>query len=98
MKDRLAGRVAIVSGGGSGIGAAVAAELAREGATVIVADLNVDAAERVAAAATADGGDARAYAVDVLRAGQVTRMVRDVAREYGVGGPASASVDTLCTF
>jgi 3-hydroxybutyrate dehydrogenase len=48
MSEELGGRVAVVTGGASGIGAACAVRLAAAGATVVVADLNADAATAVA--------------------------------------------------
>jgi len=59
MKLCLEGKVAIVTGGGSGIGAAVSRQLANEGAEVVVADLNEDTAHKTAAEITSDGGRAR---------------------------------------
>jgi NAD(P)-dependent dehydrogenase (short-subunit alcohol dehydrogenase family) len=53
-------KLAIVTGGGSGIGEAVSRELARRGARVVVADIEEDAARRVAAAITESGGRATA--------------------------------------
>ncbi|MEW6271258.1 MAG: glucose 1-dehydrogenase [Thermodesulfobacteriota bacterium] len=72
----LAGRVAIVTGGASGLGEAAAARLAREGAHVLVADVDAAGAERVAAAIAAGGGSARAVAADVTRAADVAALVR----------------------
>ncbi len=63
----LAGRTAVVTGGGSGIGAACAARLAAEGVAVAVADRRADAALAVAAAISADGGRAVAFGCDVTR-------------------------------
>src|ERR1700754_1553964 len=62
VTDRLAGKIALVTGGGQGIGAAIATAMAREGATVFVADLNGETAEQVAAAIGGTG-----WAFDVTR-------------------------------
>ncbi|MDT6960826.1 SDR family oxidoreductase [Cupriavidus sp. SZY C1] len=68
---RLAGKVAVVTGGGSGFGEGIAQTFAREGAAVMVADLNADAAERVAAAIRDAGGKAAAVRADVSRGDDV---------------------------
>ena len=60
----LADKVALVTGGGSGIGEATAIDLAQHGAKVIVADLNLDAAKRVAQAIKDAGGEATAFEMD----------------------------------
>ncbi|SPR99204.1 SDR family oxidoreductase [Cupriavidus taiwanensis] len=75
---RLANKVAIVTGGGSGFGEGIAHTFAREGANVVVADLREDAAERVAAAIRDAGGRARAVRADVSRAAD-TEAMRDAA-------------------
>ena len=64
MGDRLAGKVAFVTGGGNGIGRACAALFAAEGARVLVADLLVAPAEETVAAITAAGGEAIATELD----------------------------------
>ncbi|RZT42902.1 SDR family oxidoreductase [Cupriavidus agavae] len=71
---RLAGKVAVVTGGGSGFGEGIAHTFAREGASVMVADLNLDAAERVAGAIRDAGGQARAVRADVARGDDVAAM------------------------
>lgn len=75
----MSGRVAVVTGAGSGIGAAIARELASEGATVIVTDVDEHAAQRVAA----ELGDASAARLDVTRAADSTRLADDVATTHG---------------
>ncbi|MWL86463.1 SDR family oxidoreductase [Cupriavidus sp. SW-Y-13] len=71
---RLAGKVAVVTGGGSGFGEGIAHTFAREGASVMVADLNLDAAERVASAIRDAGGQARAVRADVSHGDDVAAM------------------------
>ena len=71
---RLAGKVAVVTGGGSGFGEGIAHTFAREGAAVMVADLNLDAAERVAAAIRDAGGKAGAVRADVSQGDDVAAM------------------------
>ncbi|WP_432511176.1 SDR family NAD(P)-dependent oxidoreductase [Kineococcus sp. SYSU DK001] len=93
----LADRSAVVTGGGSGIGRAVALELARNGAAVLVADLSRTAAEAVAAEITAAGGTARAFAGDVTdydanvamvaAAGELAPL-RVAVNNAGIGGDA----------
>ena len=60
------GRVALVTGGGRGIGAAIATGLAQDGHTVVIADMRRAEAEETAAAITEAGGTARAFEVDVV--------------------------------
>ncbi|MBB4184695.1 NAD(P)-dependent dehydrogenase (short-subunit alcohol dehydrogenase family) [Sinorhizobium terangae] len=62
---RLEGRVAVVTGGGGGIGSAISRRLAEEGALVVVSDVNADAGRTVAAEIVAAGGSAVAIAADI---------------------------------
>lgn len=78
--SRFAERVAIVTGGASGIGRATAIELGREGATVVIADVDEDGARKVAAEI---GGKAGARKVDVTDAEQARALAADVSKEYG---------------
>ncbi|HEY4138198.1 MAG TPA: SDR family NAD(P)-dependent oxidoreductase, partial [Casimicrobiaceae bacterium] len=73
MSDRLQERVAIVTGGAAGIGAAIAQAFVAEGARVVIADLNADAARETAVALGAD----RAITVhaDVTRETDIAAMV-----------------------
>ena len=81
--DRFLDSVAIVTGGASGIGAALCHALGTVGATVIVADINGEGAARVAAGLTARGSRAVARAVDVASMQDVTELVRLTAAEFG---------------
>jgi NAD(P)-dependent dehydrogenase (short-subunit alcohol dehydrogenase family) len=83
MADSLADKVAIVTGGGSGIGEAVSRELARRGARVVVADIDADNASRVAAAIADGGGRATAHHVDVSQERDIRRLVEGTASAYG---------------
>lgn len=80
---QLKDRVAIVTGAGQGIGAAVAAAYAREGARVAVIDMNIEAAGRVAAEITAAGGVAMAVVCDVADRVQVDAMAARVTAAWG---------------
>lgn len=62
---RLESKVALVTGGGSGIGAAICTRFAQEGAMVAVTDVDLDAAERVAESIAQGGGSAEAHLLDV---------------------------------
>lgn len=79
----LSGKVAIVTGGGSGIGEALCLELAHRGARVVVADINAAEAGRVATAITGLGGLATASIVDVSVEEEVRRLIEQVAARYG---------------
>jgi NAD(P)-dependent dehydrogenase (short-subunit alcohol dehydrogenase family) len=76
-------RVAIVTGAGGGIGAAYAEALAREGAAVVVADINTEGAERVASGIVAEGGTALAVAVDVSEPDSAVAMAERTVAEFG---------------
>lgn len=80
---RLAGKNAIVTGGGRGIGRAIAQGFAREGAAVAVADLNLANAEKVAQEISEQGGRAIALQVDVGRADAVQSMVDRALEHFG---------------
>lgn len=80
---RLAGKIAIVTGGGSGIGHETCKLFAREGAHVVVADRNAEAAARVAEEIGAAGGSAEPVAVDVGREAEVKAMVDKVVAGHG---------------
>jgi NAD(P)-dependent dehydrogenase (short-subunit alcohol dehydrogenase family) len=80
---RLEGQVAIITGGGSGIGKESALLFAREGAAVVVVDLNLAAAEQVSAAIAGEGARAVPVQADVSKASDCERMVAVAEREFG---------------
>ena len=80
---RLANKISIVTGGGSGFGEGIALRFAQEGASVVVADIDAKAAARVADAILASGGHAQAMAVDVAKAADVDRMVEATVEKFG---------------
>jgi NAD(P)-dependent dehydrogenase (short-subunit alcohol dehydrogenase family) len=79
----LEGRVAVVTGGGRGIGAALSQGLAAAGAKVVVASRTLEACEEVAAAIRAGGGEAIALAADVGVAADRTRLVQAAVEAFG---------------
>jgi NAD(P)-dependent dehydrogenase (short-subunit alcohol dehydrogenase family) len=82
-KDALAGKVAVVTGGGTGIGAGICAALAQAGAKVVVSPhQNVEGAERTAAALRQAGGTALVQACDVRDHGQVQALFDTTLREF----------------
>jgi NAD(P)-dependent dehydrogenase (short-subunit alcohol dehydrogenase family) len=83
MKRLLDGKCAIVTGAGSGIGAASAIRFAEEGAHVLVADIRLHKAEQTVAEIEARGGSASAYAVDVSQADAVAAMVERCVTRFG---------------
>jgi NAD(P)-dependent dehydrogenase (short-subunit alcohol dehydrogenase family) len=80
---QLANKSAIVTGGGSGIGRAIALGLAAEGAAVLVADLDFARAEAVADEIRSSGGSAVAHPVDVSDSAAVDAMVETAVAQFG---------------
>ena len=80
---KLEDRVALVTGGASGIGRALCEQLAADGAFAVVADINVAGAEKVAAAIRQRGDRAVAVALDVSREEEVEKVVIDVVATHG---------------
>ncbi|MGV0912708.1 SDR family NAD(P)-dependent oxidoreductase [Martelella sp. FOR1707] len=98
MSQRFENKTVIVTGGASGIGEACVQLLAREGANVVVADLNEDHAKKAAAEVEKSGGKAAAFAVNVSDPKAVEAMVDFAVKTYGglygavnnagIGGPS----------
>ena len=80
---RFDGQTAIVTGAGSGFGEAIATRFAREGARVVVADVNEENGRRVASAIAGEGGTARFVRTDVSRAADVKAMVDEALSAFG---------------
>lgn len=80
MADRLKGKVAVITGAGSGFGEGIAKRFAEEGARVVVADLNGEAATRVAGEI---GASAVAVTADVTVRADVDRMVKAASEGFG---------------
>jgi 3-oxoacyl-[acyl-carrier protein] reductase len=83
VSKRFEGRVAVVTGGAQGIGAAIASRLASEGAAVAVADLTAERGAETVEAIVKDGGRAAAYGADVSKTEDVQTLVAAVVAEFG---------------
>jgi len=83
MTARFAGRVALVTGGGTGIGRATALAFAREGATVAVAGRSPDALAQAVQLIETEGGQASAVTADVTQAEDVARLVDTAVARHG---------------
>jgi 3-oxoacyl-[acyl-carrier protein] reductase len=77
------GRVSIVTGASQGIGETIAAELAREGARIVLVDIQKEKLEAVAGRIRESGGKAACHEADVSRLEDATRVVEAVLREFG---------------
>ena len=80
---RLSGKIAVVTGAGGGIGAAIAQRFAVEGAHVWVTDINGETAEETVRNIKAAGGAATAMSVDVSKGQDVTALLRNIENAHG---------------
>lgn len=76
-------QIVIITGGGSGIGAAASENFGKMGATVIVSDINLEEAEKVAKNITAQGGKAEAIKTNVAKFEEVAHLVQSTVDKYG---------------
>ena len=83
MTGRLQGKIALVTGGGAGLGAATSKRFAEEGAVVIVTDIKGEDAERVAAEINAAGGQAESRVQDVTDEALWDSVVDDIVAKHG---------------
>src|SRR5215469_15148116 len=83
MAGRVEGKVALVTGGASGIGRATALTFAREGAKLVVADMNADGGQQTVHMITEKGGEATFIQVDVTSASAVEAMISQTVETYG---------------
>jgi NAD(P)-dependent dehydrogenase (short-subunit alcohol dehydrogenase family) len=81
--ERLAGKVALITGGASGMGTVAARLFASEGAKVVLSDVSDELGEEVAAGIRADGGDAAFVHADVADEADAEGMVRETVATYG---------------
>ena len=81
--QRFEGKVALVTGGASGIGEACVFTFARGGARVVIVDLNAELGEKTATAVRQNGGEAAFFKVDVTDPQAVERMVADTIARFG---------------
>jgi 3-oxoacyl-[acyl-carrier protein] reductase len=89
MSKRLQDRVAIITGGGQGIGRAIALRFAQEGAKIVVVDIVADCGQAVAEEIKTLGGDAIAVVCDVTKRDQVENTVKAALEAFG-------KIDILC--
>src|SRR6516225_12472879 len=83
MPGTLSGKVALVTGGASGIGRATALTFAREGAKLVVADVNTDGGQQTVHLITEQGGEAIFVRTDVSKAVEVQALISKAVETYG---------------
>jgi len=95
----LKNKIALITGAGSGIGEATAVLFSKNGATVVLADMDTDGADRVLAAIEKEGGKGMVVKTDVSKPGECEKLVTEAVTKFGrldiavnnagIGGPAA---------
>ncbi len=83
MTDRLKGKIALITGGSSGIGRAAAQLFSQEGAKVVIADINVEGGEETVRSITDLGGEAHFVRTDVSKSAEVEALIKKIIELYG---------------
>jgi len=82
MTERLKGKIALITGGSSGIGRAAAQLFSREGAKVVIADINVEGGEETVRSITDAGGEAHFVRTDVSKSAEVEALIKKIIEIY----------------
>ena len=82
MTDRLKEKIALITGGSSGIGRAAAQLFSREGARVVIADINVEGGEETVRRINDEGGEAQFVKTDVSKSDEVEALIKKIIEMY----------------
>ncbi len=82
MNERLAGKVVLITGAAGGIGTAIARAVTDESATVLLCDINLEGARRLADRLTGEGRSAAAYALDISRPLEIAAVVEKIVKRH----------------
>ena len=82
MNERLAGKVVLITGAAGGIGTAIAQAVTDESATVLLCDINLEGARRLADRLTGEGRSAAAYALDISRPPEIAAVIEEVVKRH----------------
>ena len=82
MTDRLKEKIALITGGSSGIGQAAAQLFSREGAKVVIADINVEGGEETVRRIIDEGGEAQFVKTDVSKSDEVEALIKKIIEMY----------------